>query len=528
MSKKHTIYLVLFIFGMSLANCWSQISNVKTYSLTETAQPQNAKKPINLRGHQHNAILSHNGFQYGVFYTINGNNQKNRFVNVGRRKLPNGQWEVIKFDDYTQKANDSHNVISLGICEGDGTIHMIFDQHNGSVPLNYRVSVTGLTTNPQDHKWEASKFGNVLGFLPGTKENSVANKNFTYPRFVNVPNGNLQLIRRHGSAISGASHIYTYNKNSQEWTHHGEFITGRAVEYTKPETGAKTKLGPYLNGANYHKERLHISWIWRTTGTTSNNNFDFMYAYSDDYGLTWKNNSGEKAGSAGKPMTFKNAVPVKVLDFPEGTGLTNQTGQTVDNDGRVHVYQTRNAANGRRLSHLYRDVNGEWIKNETNVRSQRGKITHDSNGNIYAIHKSGSIYKATVAENFTNWTSIRANTTYTGEALYDENRMETDNVISMLVASTGASKNMFSIDLKIKETFLGLENYQLSDVVVYPNPSVLGVFNLKTTQSWSIYNILGAKIKEGKGAMIDLTDKAKGVYLLRIGKNLNTYKLMKN
>ncbi len=133
-----------------------------------------------------------------------------------------------------------------------------------------------------------------------------------------------------------------------------------------------------------------------------------------------------------------------------------------------------------------------------------------------------------MAENFTNWTSIRANTTYTGEALYDENRMETDNVISMLVASKGASKNMFSIDLKIKETFLGLENYQLSDVVVYPNPSVLGVFNLKTTQSWSIYNILGAKIKEGKGAMIDLTDKAKGVYLLRIGKNLNTYKLMKN
>jgi hypothetical protein len=126
---------------------------------------------------------------------------------------------------------------------------MIFDQHNGSVPLRYRVSVEGLISNPEEHEWETSKFGRVLGALPGIPSSAVGNKFFTYPRFITMPNGNLQLIRRHGSAISGASHIYTYDKDTEQWTHHGEFLNGRAVEYTKPDTGAKTKLGPYLNGA---------------------------------------------------------------------------------------------------------------------------------------------------------------------------------------------------------------------------------------------------------------------------------------
>lgn len=464
--KSFTLFTFLTLLNVFLLTKTYGQTNLGTFQVTNQAQPQNAPAVLNLRSHQHNAILSYKGYQYVAFYSVNGNNLANRFVNIGRRKLPGGSWEILKFNDYVQKANDSHNVISLGICEGNGTIHMIFDQHNGSVPLRYRVSVAGLATNPQNHNWTANKFGNVLGTLPGTTSNSIANKNITYPRFISMPNGNLQLIRRHGSAISGASHIYTYNKNNSKWTHHGEFINGRIVEYVKPDTGRRTKLGPYLNGANYHNGRLHVTWIWRTEGQSSNNNFDFMYAYSDDYGITWKNKEGVVAGRAGNPMTYKNSVPVRVFNFPEGTGLINQTGQTVDDNGRVHVYQTRNAAGGRRFNHLYLNNNNKWIKNETNISSQRGKITHDSNGNVYAIHKSGSIFKATSDNNFKDWSIIRNNNNYTGEAQYDENRMENEGIISMLVAEPGASKKMHTVDIQVSE-----KNPNQAPIVRFINPN---------------------------------------------------------
>lgn len=518
----------LLIITLFTITSLAQIKDVNSFKVTNLAQPQNASKVLNLRGHQHHAILSSNGYQYAAFYSVIGTNLATRYVNIGRRKLPDGAWQIIRFTDYRQTRNDSHNVISLGICEGNGTLHMIFDQHNGSVPLRYRVSVEGLTSNPEQHNWQVSKFGPVLGALTGVSANAVGNKFFTYPRFISMPNGNLQLIRRHGSAINGASHIYTYNKDTSSWTHHGEFINGRAVEYTKPDTGAKTKLGPYLNGANYHNNRLYVTWIWRTTGTTSNNNFDFMYAYSDDYGITWKNNSGVIAGKAGSsPMTYKNTVPVKVLDFPEGRGLTNQTGQTVDDKGRVHVYQTRNASGGRRFMHLYRNDNGTWINNQTDHRSQRGKITHDSKGNIYAIHRSGSILKATEANNFTDWKFIRNNNTFAGEAQYDENRMDSDNVISMLVAMPNSSKEMFSVDLQLEGVSLSTNSHVKEEFSLYPNPSSSGIFNLKASNKWTVYNILGAKVKEGFESVIDISLQPKGVYLLKISKTGKSYKLMK-
>lgn len=347
-----------------------------------------------------------------------------------------------------------------------------------------------------------------------------------------MPNGNLQLIRRHGSAISGASHIYTYNKDTSIWNHHGEFLNGRAVEYTKPDTGVKTKLGPYLNGANYHNNRLHITWVWRTTGTSSNNNFDFMYAYSDDFGLTWHNTAGDLAGRSGRnPITYKNPVPVKVVDFPEGTGITNQTGQTVDNDGRVHVYQTRNSSNGRRFTHLYLNTNGLWIKNETNLRSQRGKITHDALGNVYGIHRSGSILKATAAENYTDWAFIRTNNSYVGEAQFDENRVETEGIISMLVASPEDSKDLFSIDLKLEQDpTLSINDTDFTKIALYPNPSKTGVFNYKsltTNTDWEVFNILGVKVKKGNGSIIDLTNHANGLYLLKVPSLNRSLKLVK-
>lgn len=39
------------------------------------------------------------------------------------------EWETIIFEDYQQITHDGHNIISIGVCDGDGTIHLAFDHH---------------------------------------------------------------------------------------------------------------------------------------------------------------------------------------------------------------------------------------------------------------------------------------------------------------------------------------------------------------------------------------------------------------
>ena len=52
---------------------------------------------------------------------------------------------------------------------------------------------------------------------------------------------------------------------------------------------------------------------------------------------------------------------------------------------------------------------------------------------------------------------------------------------------------------------------------VYPNPSNNGQFNLSIESKWEVYSVLGAKIAEGEGTKVDLSNAAKGAYILKTG-----------
>lgn len=88
----------------------------------------------------------------------------------------------------------------------------------------------------------------------------------------------------------------------------------------------------------------------------------------------------------------------------------------------------------------------------------------------------------------------------------------TDNPLAITVTS----------DLNIKAIFsngqLSVEKNNLEKIVVFPNPSSDGVFQIKnqTPKSWQVYSITGKKIIEGKGNIIDISTKAKGIYILKI------------
>lgn len=92
------------------------------------------KHRINANSFQQNAISTVNGWQYAAFYTDKSDAESNVacHMNLARRCIAsqaNPAWDVIEFKDYEQTADDGHNTISIGICKGDGTIHLAFDHH---------------------------------------------------------------------------------------------------------------------------------------------------------------------------------------------------------------------------------------------------------------------------------------------------------------------------------------------------------------------------------------------------------------
>lgn len=101
--------------------------------------PKPARKHrINACSYQQNALTTVNGLQYAAFYTeVNGSGEQERhcLVNIARRnvidegKHQSAEWSTLTFEDYQQTTDDGHNTISIGVCEGDGTIHVAFDHH---------------------------------------------------------------------------------------------------------------------------------------------------------------------------------------------------------------------------------------------------------------------------------------------------------------------------------------------------------------------------------------------------------------
>lgn len=444
LSSSRGIRLALTAFGLlglsPSAEAQISITKIGESKVTDSALPFSTHA-LNFRSHQDDAIVSFNGYQYCVFYSIRGNDTRRRFVSVGRRKLPDGAWEKVVLTDYTQTTNDNHNVIAMGVCEGDGTIHLAFDHHNDV--LNYRVSVRGLATNPEDHRWVASKFNAERDNLPGLREEDT--RSLTYPRFFNKPDGDLHLVHRRGSAIAGRQRFLTYSQDTQEWTYNGLYIDGTRDDY-RNDAGQTTRLNPYLHGIAYDdNDRLHISWVWRTT---NGRNFDFMYAYSDDFGRDWQNTDGQNAGrTRGRPMHLNNPVNLRVFEFPEGS-LLNQTGQAIDSDGRVHVVQR----DGNRFRHIYRDTDGTWHDNRIdNIPSGRYKITTDQNNNVYLLTPSARIYAATPGNDFNDWELVYDDDAgrFRGDAMFDEARMKREGILTMICQTGGSGRDIYTIDLSV-------------------------------------------------------------------------------
>ncbi|MDF7823480.1 BNR repeat-containing protein [Pontiellaceae bacterium B12227] len=428
---------------------------------------------VNGRTHQQTPIVTHKGFQYTTYF--NGN----RHLCVARRELPSNDWKIIEFEDHVFKSSDSHNTAVIGICEGDGTIHLAFDHH--ADVLKYRVSELGIANNPKDVEWSATLFGPVADRL-----GSLARiDRFTYPRFFNAPNGNLMLSYRYFTSGNGDSMIHEYNAETHDWTPGmGRFIARDIGEYERDGEISAYRCA-YMNNLTYAGKRLHASWVWRDRfkKTSFTNQHDVCYAYSDDDGRTWKNSKGSTIGETGTDRVIHlDSSGLVVVPVETGYNLSNQNGHYAYPDGSLHMVVLQSKKKGERSSfhHHWRDRKGKWKTQPLKFSGGRAKILGDRDGSLFLFYEHKDefrIAKGTPNSKATKWKWRQVLTEDHGEigseAVVDFTRWEKERVISAYMQELPGELLSYGDGEMIdgKPTPLWVIDYQVSAYAANPQPS---------------------------------------------------------
>ena len=57
-------------------------------------------------------------------------------------------------------------------------------------------------------------------------------------------------------------------------------------------------------------------------------------------------------------------------------------------------------------------------------------------------------------------------------------------------------------------------------LLIYPNPSIDGIFNLSQSGNWKVTSLTGKELKSGHGNQINLSEQPKGVYLIKLNEKI--------
>ena len=339
------------------------------------------------------SLLTHKGWQYAAYW------DDARQVSVARRKLPMGDWSMVTLPGYQRSESgdrgkggsisrgfgDGHEKVAMGISP-DGIIHLSFDHHLST--LRYRTSKLPVANQPESHPWTADLFGPVLDHLGGPRITSV-----TYPVFHTDGTRFLLYLRLGGGSGSANSHLFTYQN--------GKWIvnTEKASQIIDRKwSGGNGTVNAYPFGLSIKDGRTHLTWCWRDTPVSSTCH-DLCYAYSDDFGDTWKNNDGKVIGKRGRKFITADSPGVSVWPIPSGKRYINGGSMIVDSENRIHVLVR---GEDGKPAHFQRDPKtAKWRRNPSQhlgefVASTEGGILAVSGGTLYHFESNGS----------SNWQSI--------------------------------------------------------------------------------------------------------------------------
>lgn len=425
---------------------------------------------INGQTFQQEGIVSFNGCQYAGYFAAGG------VLCAARRRMPDEAWQVIRFGDYSIRHNDVHNVVVVGICPADGTVHLAFDHHVS--PLHYRRSAAQLALSPADFEWTARHFGKTVSAL----ESGRSLQRVTYPQFVRTPAGMLQALYRLGNSGDGDWHLAEYNPAQKGWTNVG-LLLSRKGQYETSESRCA-----YPNPIRYGPDsRLHLTWCWRERPRGGpyglRTNHDLCYAYSDDFGRTWKNNAGRliavlAGGRPGAPESISLDTPGIVVRHTRYLwGQMNTTTQVVDSRGRVHVIhwqhpqdapEASDDMNTWRYYHYWRAADDQWRENRLPFWGRKPQIVLNKAGNACVVYckgdnlnyhgrdPGGQLQVALAGEKtgWTDWKTVWTSTKqFVGEPLVDHVRWNEEEILSVYAQEApprpGAPSPLHVIDFRM-------------------------------------------------------------------------------
>lgn len=121
--------------------------------------------------------------------------------------------------------------------------------------------------------------------------------------------------------------------------------------------------------------------------------------------------------------------------------------------------------------------------------------------------------------------NFKVNGKYHSQDVTDNNGIYTGTVTPTAIGEYTIGARVFdaegesmevSVTIEVKEEIVTHSNSIEQNVIsVQPNPST-GIFNLKKSADWSVYNLLGEIILSGTSNKIDLSQKTKGSYFLKV------------
>ena len=361
------------------------------------------------------ALASLNGYQYSAYWAVAPADGSGGHVAVARRKLPDGPWSAVDLpgssfrngmNGKTRLPWDAHDVVSLGLCVGDGSLHVAYDHHNHT--LRYRATKPGVATSPDPARWSADLFGPETGVLvPDLGPITTV----SYPGFTDVPGGGIQLTFRRGQSGDGSWWMFDYDPARHAWTRGWQYDNGSTGTWAGGDLGPSGQRCAYPNGWTYGPDGvLHTTFVYRENfgphrgGNGSNH--DIHYASSDDRGRTWRNNAGALIGDRdgtdpGIPRLITIDSPgLTVVPLPQTASLMNEQAQAVDAAGQVHIVMWHldpakaDPADHRvwqpdRSSyfHYWRGADGSW--RSTTIPGPVGarpKIAFDRNDAAYVVY----------------------------------------------------------------------------------------------------------------------------------------------
>ncbi|MBO9585063.1 MAG: PQQ-dependent sugar dehydrogenase [Flavobacterium sp.] len=99
--------------------------------------------------------------------------------------------------------------------------------------------------------------------------------------------------------------------------------------------------------------------------------------------------------------------------------------------------------------------------------------------------------------------------------------------VSLTVTNSNGS-NTKKVFYTVNNCNLGVENpdEESKKIIVYPNPSK-GIFHLSKDLEWTVYSVLGSKLKEGFGNIISISEYASGIYFVKTKESSKAIRISK-